>query len=352
MNALEKFKRVVRWHCWANSKAALFFTCLFYLVLKQSLYSTQSILDVLIFLGFILLTTVYGYLMNDLCDIKIDLKHGKQNVFEKAGKRRGTIIVGAIGLISFCCGTYFKDREYFLVFLGLLFFFATFYSAPPFRFKTRGLAGLIIAFMTQNLLPLIMIFVVFESFGTFDMWILAFFATVSGAALELGHQRYDLQSDRSTGTRTYAVEKGEKKIDSQYKVFIILDMLSMLGIIITFTIALWSKKILMIPHVICIPLVIYFCLSGMVVLSTFKRKKSFDPYFEYGRKDIVNLTFTLFPSFFLPFFLACMLTFLYLPGIVLLITFLVFTYITFPEAAPSAKVKIIINEVKNLLKSN
>lgn len=348
MNALESFKKMVRWNCWATSKASLFFICLFYLILKKSLYTAQAIQDALVFLGFILLTTVYGYLINDLFDLEIDQKHGKQNVFETAGKHRGTIVVSIIGLAGFICGTYFKDRDYFLIFLGALFFFASFYSAPPFRFKTRGLPGLITAFMTQNLLPLIMIFAVFESFGSMDMWFLAFFWTLSGAALELGHQRHDFQNDKSTATQTYAVKKGKKGIDSLYKTFIVIDVLSMLGIMTVFTIVLWSKTIFQIPHLICIPLAVYFFLSASVILGIFKQKKVIDPYFKSGRKDIVNLTFTLFPAFFLPLFLVCMLTFLYLPGMVLLITFLVFTFITFPAADPTAKIKIMVDEVKNI----
>ncbi len=353
MTVLESFKNMVRWHCWAHGKIPLFCTCLFYLVLKRSLFSVETIKEILIFLVFIILASIYGYLINDLFDMDIDKKQGKNNVFEKTGKVRGTIIVSVLFLISFYCGLYFKDKEHFNLFLFTLFFLATFYSAPPLRFKTRGLSGLLIVFITQYPIPVIMIFTVFESFGSFDMWAFALFSTITGAAQEIGHQRYDLQNDKSTGTQTYAVEKGEDTINNLYKVIIVFDMLSMFGVIVMLTIVLWSESFMLIPHIICIPLVIYLCLSGGVLLQMFRQKnKILDPYFEYGRNDIVNLTFTLFPNFFLPFFLACLLTALYLPYIIFAIIFFVITYITFPQAQPAAKIKILIDELKSLFKMN
>jgi 4-hydroxybenzoate polyprenyltransferase len=346
---LNDFKKMVRWHCWAHGKVPLFCTGLFFVVLKRSLYSVQTVYEVLTFLIFIILASIYGYLINDLCDMDIDIKQGKHNVFEKIGKARGIIIVSVILILSVLCGLSFKNKYLFPHFLFGLFFFATFYSAPPIRLKTRGFIGLLIVFLTQYPLPLIMIFSAFDSFGTFDMWAFAFFSTITGASQEIGHQRYDMRKDKETGTHTYAVERGEKKINALYRLFIKLDAISLWALVLLITVSFWQKTVLNIPHLVVIPFVIYSILMFLFVQKILKSKNEIiDPYFQYGRNDTINIMFTLFPNFFLPLFLAVLLVLEYFPFIVFVIVFMSITYITFPNANPVAKLLIIKNEIRTM----
>ncbi len=86
MYTLEQIKQTLRWNDWAQTKISLFCMTMFYLILKQSLYSVGTIKLFIMFLVFSVLISIYGYLINDLCDIDIDRRQGKKNVFEKIGR--------------------------------------------------------------------------------------------------------------------------------------------------------------------------------------------------------------------------------------------------------------------------
>ncbi len=350
MSSLEKFKKCVRWHCWAHGKVPLFCMTMFYLILKQSSYSINTFKEFLVFLVFIILVSIYGYLINDLFDIKIDKIHGKKNVFENMGKHNGSLIVFLILVLSSLFGLYFVSKDYFLFFLIMLYFCATFYSASPIRFKERGIAGLFIVFLAQYPIPVIMIFSVFDSFGTIDMWGFALFASISGATQEIGHQRSDLDKDSDTGTNTFAVKQGHSKIDRLYRKFIFLDMLSMIGILIIMNIQLKAATVYGQIEII-LPLLLYLLLAfGATRKIIYEKTHVVDPYFIEGRNDIFNLTFTLFPNFFLPFYLSCLVAVNYPLYIALTAVFLVITYISFPGASIIRQIGIVYNELITSMK--
>ena len=347
MNNIEKFKQSVRWDHWAQGKVPLFCMIIFYLILKQSLYSAQTIIQFIIFLIFISLVSIYGYLINDLFDMEIDRKQGKKNVFEKVGKLRGSLIVFLIFSIGAMFGSYFLSKAYFPYFLIVIFFFATFYSAPPIRFKERGITGLFVAFCTQYPIPVILVFSVFGSFGTIDMWIFILFAAVTGATLEIGHQRYDLQRDSSTETKTFAVRQGHSKIDRIYKVFVYLDMIAIMGMLITMYFELRLVDIFGQLNVMLPLLLIYMFLGLMVVMKIIKEKKTVeDPYYVEGRNDIINITYTLFPNFFLPFYLACVAFVNYNLFFVFIAIFMLFTFVNFPKANILQQISLVYNALR------
>ncbi|MCP4367438.1 MAG: UbiA family prenyltransferase [Deltaproteobacteria bacterium] len=346
MLTLEKFKQSVRWHCWAHGKLPLFCMTMLYVILKQSLYSIQTIKQFFIFLIFIILASIYGYLINDLFDMEIDRIHGKKNAFEKMGRLRGGLIIFLIFLTDILLGSHFLLKTYFPHLLIVLYFFATFYSAPPVRFKERGAPGLFVVFLTQYPLPVMMIFSVFDSFGSIDMWGFALFATITGATQEIGHQRSDLDSDSSTGTNTFAVRQGHGKIDRIYRIFVFLDMISMTGILVIMNLKLQLVTIYGYGYTILPPLVLYLIFAGVVTKKILEKKEDVvDPYFIEGRNDIFNLTFTLFPNVFLPFYIACLTCvkypmFIVFPGVFSLITF-----ITFPNASIIRQIRVVYNDL-------
>ncbi len=351
MSSLEKFKKSVRWHCWAHGKVPLFCMTMFYLILKQSSYSVNTFKEFFVFLVFIILVSIYGYLINDLFDMKIDKIHGKKNVFENMGKRNGVLIVSLIFILSSLLGLHFLSKEYFLFFLIMLYFCATFYSSPPIRFKERGIAGLFIVFLTQYPIPVIMIFSVFNSFGSIDMWGFALFSTITGAAQEIGHQRADLDKDKATGTSTFAAKQGHSKIDRLYRKFIFLDMLSMIGILIIMNIQLKAATVYGQSGIV-LPLLLYLILVlGATKKIIHEKTHVVDPYFVEGRNDILNLTFTLFPNFLLPFYLSCIAFANYPLFGLFTATFLVITLITYPRPNFLWPIKLVLSELRIIIKA-
>lgn len=352
MNIIVTIKQNIRWDSWAQGKVPLFCTIMFYLILKHSMYSNHVIADFILFLGYAVLSSIYGYLVNDLFDIDIDRKHGKKNVFEKLGFFKGSVVVFIILMISILFGVRFLSKDYFLILWIIWIFSSTFYSARPLRFKERGAIGLFVAFMAQYPVPLLLCFSAFEGFGSLDMWGIILFATVSGATLEIGHQRFDLERDDSTDTRTFAVRTGQKKVDRLYKSFLFCDLGSVLGMLL---IMAWN-----IPHVYLLirkfnvfipPVLIYLILSFIVMSKMFwKSSDLLDPYYVEGRQDILNITYMLFPNFFLPFYLSCILFMQYYMFLFLVLIFLFITYVNYPRANFLWPIRIIFHETGNLLR--
>ena len=351
MYKLEQIKRTIRWNDWAQAKVPLFVVTMLYLILKQSLFLMHSITQSIVFLIFIILVSMYGYLINDLFDIEIDRIHGKKNVFEKTGKIWGGLIVFVIFSAGIIFGSNFLIKDYFPYLLVLIYFFATFYSAPPIRFKERRIAGLFIAFLTQYPIPIMMIFSAFDSFGTIDMWGFVIFATVGGAALEIGHQRFDLERDKSTDTKTFGVRQGHRSMDRIYKMFVYFDMISMVGIIVIMTLELRLASIYGQNYVMLPPLLIYLFLALMVIKKMINEKTPLvDPYYVEGRNDIYNITYTLFPNVFLPFYLSCAVFVNYPVFIVFIVIFLLFTFVTFPKANFTWPFIVVYDELKKTIR--
>jgi 4-hydroxybenzoate polyprenyltransferase len=351
MHKLERIKQSLRWNHWAQGKVPLFCVTMFYLILKQSLFSMHTIGQFVVFLIFISLVSIYGYLINDLFDMEIDRIHGKKNVFEKTGRSWGGLVVFLVFSVGILFGSAFLLKDYFPYLLVLIYSFATFYSAPPVRFKERGIAGLFIAFLTQYPIPIMMVFSAFDSFATIDMWGFVLFATVSGAALIIGHQRYDLQRDRSTRTKTFAVRAGNTIVDRIYEVFVFLDMISMFGIMVIMGIELrradiYGRSMVMLP-----PLFVYLLLALVATKKIIDEKTHLvDPYYVEGRNDIFNLTYSLFPDFALPFYLSCVACIHYPIFLVCAAIFLLLTFVNFPRANFVWPIKVVYDELRGLIR--
>jgi 4-hydroxybenzoate polyprenyltransferase len=307
----------------------------------------HTIKQFIIFLIFITLVSIYGYLINDFFDMEIDRIQGKKNVFAKMAKLRAGLIVFFIFLASTLFGSNFLLKDYFPYLLIFLYFFATFYSAPPIRFKERGIAGLFVAFLVQYPIPIMMIFSCFDSFGTIDMWGFALFTMVSGATLEIGHQRSDLSRDSITGTKTFAVRQGHAKMDKTYKMFLLFNMISMFGILIIMHLELRRVNIYGNINVILPPLLVYIILALMVTKKIINENtKLVDPYFVEGRKDMFNIVYTLFPNCLLPFYLSCLTFVNYRMSFVFIAIFLLITFISVPIANISYPVRVVYNELR------
>ncbi len=148
----------------------------------------------------------YGYVINSFADRDQDMKVGKHLEFSYFSYRIrlliiSVLIVGVLG-IPFI----FEDTRVRL--LGLInFFFATFYSFKPLRFKERGLSGLIVAILTQR--PLLLLFFIFLVPYEKDIaYILISWLFFVGFVNEIGHQLLDFHNDKKSGTVTFATKIG------------------------------------------------------------------------------------------------------------------------------------------------
>jgi 4-hydroxybenzoate polyprenyltransferase len=330
---INKLKKSIRWDGWAQGKIPWLCSIISYLIIKNYLYTKFAVADFILFICFSIISCIYGYLVNDLFDIQIDRKHGKPNAFGCLGEKKGTMIVLFTLTLSVLLGLRFILKPYFTFFWITWLFLATFYSAKPLRFKEKGAVGLICAFTSQYPIPIILSFCVFGNLNAADMWEIVSCAAISGAALEIGHQRFDLEKDSKTNTTTFAVKTGKEKVDLLYRFFIILDLLSVLAVLMIMAFNAGFNMFTLKTNIFIIPILIYSALTFIILRNIFQAKFQLtDPYYVEGRQDIFNITYTLFPNFFLPFYLGLLLVIKSFTMLPILLVFILITYINFPKA--------------------
>lgn len=312
-----KFLKVIRWKDWATGKLPVYCIVSFYIILSYSKYSLNFMIDFLFFITFASVSSIYGYLINELGDVKVDKEQGKNNTFENFGSTKATLVVVLLFLSAISLGIRFFEKKYFVPLWIIQLFLATFYSIRPLRFKERGILGIAAASIAQFPLPIMLLFSVFGEFGRWDMLVITSCATIHGLALEIGHQRYDLINDSKSKTATFGVKKGADSMEIIYKKVLLIERIS------------WAIVILMLfvkvpdglfPFSPILPVGFLF---GVLFIKTLiydfrnsKKKHFFDSYYNWKPEDWDNpyhLMHNYFPNLILPVYLALIITLHYHP---------------------------------------
>ena len=171
----------------------------------------------------------YGFIVNDVGDKEIDIKAGKIKPIQRYSKKKIililSIIAGGFLFIPLCYGTLLVKVVSIVTFL-----LATFYSLKPFRFKERGLWGILVADSTQR--PAL--FLIFGLFISAQPLMIAFFMGwlfIIGFQDELNHQLMDIDADEKSEACTWIQQVGPKYGE---KVLIILLIISSIYLILPF----------------------------------------------------------------------------------------------------------------------
>ena len=155
----------------------------------------------------------FGYLLNDYTDRKKDLKVGKENALIGLSMSRiFLILLGFLVLALLPWGLYFPMDK---VSVGLLmgqFVLFILYSSPPFRFKERGVLGVLCDAGYAHVVPALLAAYTFYLIGdkeydqVFPLLItLGAWQFVLGVRNILLHQIEDLKNDQKSETRTLLV---------------------------------------------------------------------------------------------------------------------------------------------------
>jgi len=176
-----------------------------YILLVCYLKAATIDLEVLLSLVFsYLLTGISAFLVNDFYDKVVDLKAGKSNLTEKANP----YLIGVIVLVGFIVSFFLINRisqyaSYLLVgqFLALLA-----YSHPNVRLKTKPIFGIITDSIYSYVIPLLLLFVVYEIEITEPKY-LAFLLFNFSIGLRdiLLHQKKDELNDLKSGINSFAI---------------------------------------------------------------------------------------------------------------------------------------------------
>jgi 4-hydroxybenzoate polyprenyltransferase len=153
--------------------------------------------------------TAYGYFVNDLADTGLDQRHHKPNPFLNLSRPVAALVVGFFLLAGLALALPFQNTPGFAPILLLWVFLSSAYSLRPLRLKERGGLGLAASVLSQQTLPVMLLFLAFAPAWDWGALIFVGFASLRGLCSDVSHQLRDYPDDRQTHTRTYVVERGE-----------------------------------------------------------------------------------------------------------------------------------------------
>ena len=217
--------KLVRVYEWLE-KLQMDFVAAFILLITMP-YPWRFLWALLVLGLYMLVLGSYGYTLNSYCDREQDAKVGKHAEILYFSDRQVLIILLALALFSLGIPLYFADIK--IRILGLVtFFFVTFYSAKPIRFKERGLLGISAATLTQRPLP----FLLFAFLVPCDAklaWFLFGWLCFIGLVMIVSHQIFDFENDRKAEVYTWAVKVGKSGARKWLKSSLVLMLVYILA---------------------------------------------------------------------------------------------------------------------------
>lgn len=211
----------------------------YFIVLRSSL----SLMATLLTLFFILITlitgAVYVSVLNDLTDIKEDALAGKKN--RLAGQQKpvqAMLLLLPVFCAAVLCGL-MRYQPLALAMYILAYVCFTLYSLPPFRFKKRGLAGIITDASGSQLFPTLFATALTASAANYNLTITAFLLVAVwsfcfGLRGILWHQFHDLENDKKSGLFTVVQLMNDQQIKLTGRLIILIEVAALTGIIFVF----------------------------------------------------------------------------------------------------------------------
>ncbi len=280
----------------------------FYIALVVPDYSNAFILKTLCFIGFSLLSTTFGYLINDFADRELDRQHGKSNTFEEDSTAWAIwVLLIVFGFSAIFALPFWKERV-FLLLWGLWVFIATFYSLPPLRFKERGKLGLVLVVLAQRVIPALIVFAAFRFWRMPDVVVLLNYILAKGFASDANHQIQDYFNDLKTGTRTSAVAMGIHRLEKYYRMILRYERISLLGVMALIYVRFNTVTFVGIPliHFLMAVFIIVFVLSWIMDIRYKGVIDQINPFKPHTR-DVFQFVHLAFPHVLLPFTLVLIL---------------------------------------------
>lgn len=183
-----------------------------YLLLTSSLgiQNWSYFLTVFVLIIALGLYIVYMFLVNDFFDIPTDKIAGEKREIHDMPERLVIALILLLVILSFSTVILLTSQMVFLTIYVVTFLLATFYSAPPLRFKNRGILGIASATLVEKTLPILLIFSFFQHYRLDTLVFVSLF-TVLQVEMITHHQFLDYEGDVKAGVKTYVVKIGEEK---------------------------------------------------------------------------------------------------------------------------------------------
>lgn len=150
----------------------------------------------------------YTFVVNDVGDKEVDIKAGKIKPIQRYSKKKIALILSVLAGGSLFIPLYYGSFLVNVVSIST-FLLLTFYSLKPFRFKERGIWGILVADGAQRSA----LFLIFGLFISAPPLLIAFFMGwlfIIGFQDELNHQLMDIDADEKSGACTWVQHVGHE----------------------------------------------------------------------------------------------------------------------------------------------
>lgn len=180
---------------------------------------------------------IYVSILNDFTDLEFDIASGKSNGLERFSPLKRKLILATSILVSILFCFFFINDWVSLTFYLLAYLVFSLYSIPPFRFKNRGVLGVICDASGAHLFPsLFIVASISHRLGTEigPLWILliGFWAFSYGLRGILWHQFWDRENDLSIQHHTFATQTDVSSIKPIEKIILTIEIIALLSILI------------------------------------------------------------------------------------------------------------------------
>lgn len=242
IHKMESLLKLIRWDEWYDSKIALFFFAYYYLSLVHSKVQVQDMLLLLPLGIFYISLASFGFMLNDYSDKFVDKISGKLNVMSDLSNQQQmlalaiALFVGLIGFIPF------YQYKFVVIFIFLSYLFSILYSTYPFRLKEKGVWGIMCASSAQWVLPVLIVFGIFEHFGL-DTFLFAILSFLIGLRWILVHQLIDRDKDIQAGIQTFAAGRSSTRVYNVMRFFFAIEVVMLTGLIGTMAYTMSFKMI-------------------------------------------------------------------------------------------------------------
>jgi len=306
MNKLIDYLRAKEWY---DSKIPMILSVfLYFYMLDPAQYDFETFLVRFIaYFVYLAMFLAFSYVINDYSDIEVDQLAGKQKIIMQMQKRTvlaSLVAMFVLGNLPIAIVSGFSPIM--LTIIAFTYFWGAAYSIRLFRFKEKGIWGIIECSIAQRCLPLLLILMLVKiNWASFVAWVLLYFGC--GLRYILVHQVIDLENDRVANVKTF-VSNGNK-----YKGGIFLAFGTEI-ILLLILFARFVKDNLW----LLLFAVVYIAMEYVIftVVQKFMGRQWFFTYDAFPLEDLYNI--------YMPLLLAVLLCKISSVGFVLLVIFVVY----------------------------
>ncbi len=282
-----KLFKYLRTHDWLDSKvpfmlAVALFLCLYVETVSSTVWTYLELGAYFLYVSMFL---AFSYVINDFTDMEVDKQAGKQKVMFSMTSR--TIVASIILMVLLGVVPLFlivENRIAYSAFTVFMYLAGAAYSVPIlFRFKERGLIGLIECSVAQRCLPLIPLVFVFD----YDWLYVSVFIALSffnGLRYILVHQAIDYENDIKAGVKTF-VSEGHNKYRRFIVFSFIIECILFIGILAKITL----------DHLFVIGVVLVYLMLEMIIAFVVVKLMQTDLFCTFTAVPLESLYNTVFP---------------------------------------------------------